>query len=116
MVASHDHWLVALSVLISILAAYAARDLFERIRGARERTWLAWLGGGAAASGICVWSMHFTAMQAFSVPVPIQYDWPPLLCSLFVGMIGSAAALFVMSRRRIGWPQVLVASIFMGAV
>jgi signal transduction histidine kinase len=35
LVASHDHDLVALSVLISILAAYSARDLSERIRDAR---------------------------------------------------------------------------------
>ena len=42
MVASHDHYLVALSVVISILGAYAARDLSERVRDARGRAWEPW--------------------------------------------------------------------------
>src|ERR1700694_2195655 len=102
LIASHDFYLVALSVLISILAAYAARDLSERIRDARGRAWLSWLVGGGTARGICIWSMHFTAMQAFSLPVPVQYDWPTVLLSLLVAILGSAAALFVVSRGIIG--------------
>src|ERR1700730_10707931 len=47
MVASYNPRLVALSVSISILAAYAARDLSERVRDARGRAWLAWLVGGS---------------------------------------------------------------------
>src|ERR1700730_591196 len=115
MVASHNHYLVALSVVISILAAYAARDLSERVRDASGWAWLAWLVGGATASGICIWSMHFTAMQAFSLPGPVWYDGPTVFVSLLVGVIGSAAALFVLSRGAIRWLQVLAASILMGA-
>src|ERR1700730_18057854 len=95
---SHDPYLVALSVLISILAAYGARDLSGRITDARAWGWLGWLGGGAMASGICIWSMHFTAMLALSLPVPVWYDWHTVFVSLLVGVIGSAAALFVLSR------------------
>jgi NO-binding membrane sensor protein with MHYT domain len=51
MVATHDHRLVALSVVVSILAADAAIALAERIRDARGRTWLAWLVGGATVDG-----------------------------------------------------------------
>ncbi len=32
---SHDHLLVVLSIVVSIVAAYAARALYERIRVAR---------------------------------------------------------------------------------
>jgi NO-binding membrane sensor protein with MHYT domain len=37
LVGFHDHRLVVLPVFISILAAYAARDLSDRIRDARGR-------------------------------------------------------------------------------
>ena len=39
----YDYRLVTLSVLISILGAYASRDLFERVRDARGLIWLIWL-------------------------------------------------------------------------
>jgi two-component system sensor histidine kinase/response regulator len=116
MVASHDHLLVVLSVAISVLAAYAARTLSERVRGNRGRVWLAWLIGGAIANGICTCSMHYTAMAAFRLPVPVVYYVPTVLLSLVVSILGSAAALFVLSRSNIGWFEVLAASIFMGGV
>jgi NO-binding membrane sensor protein with MHYT domain len=52
MVDSHDSHVVALSVLISILAACGAHQLSKRIGHARGRLSLAWLVGGAAADGI----------------------------------------------------------------
>ncbi|PYS95976.1 MAG: histidine kinase, partial [Acidobacteria bacterium] len=90
MAGSYDYRLVALSVLISVLGAYAARELYERVSDARGRAWLAWLVGGAAADGIGTWSMHYTGMMSFSLPVPVLYDWPTVLLSLLVSIIGSA--------------------------
>ncbi|HKI33675.1 MAG TPA: MHYT domain-containing protein [Gemmataceae bacterium] len=117
MVATHNLYLVALSVLISILAAYAARDLSERVRDARGRGWLAlWLAGGATADGIGIWSMNYTGRLALRLPVPLLFDWPTVLLSLLVGILGSAGALLVLSRGQIGWPRVLAASIFLGGV
>jgi len=72
MVGSYNDRLVALSVMVSILAAYAARDLSGRVRDARGWTWLGWLVGGATADGIGTWSMHYTGMLAFRLPVPVQ--------------------------------------------
>ncbi|MBV8317661.1 MAG: hypothetical protein JOZ53_22190, partial [Planctomycetaceae bacterium] len=113
---SYDPFLVALSVLISILGAYAALDLSERVRDARGRAWIAWLAGGATADGIATWATHYTGMLSFSLPVPVKYDWPTVLLSLLVSIIGSAAALFVVSRSKVGWPRTLAASIFIGGV
>ncbi|PYS94308.1 MAG: hypothetical protein DMF64_01590 [Acidobacteria bacterium] len=114
LIAHYDQRLVALSVLISIVAAYAARGLTERVSVARGRTWLAWLVIGATVDGIGTWSMHYTGMLAFSLPIPVVYDWPTVLLSLLVGIIGSGAALLVMSRSKVGWPHALVASICLG--
>ena len=92
----YDYRLVALSVLISILGAYAGLDLAERMVAARARAHLAWLLGGAAASGIGTWSMHYTAMLAFSLPVPVLYDWPTASVSYLPAFVGTTVALILL--------------------
>jgi len=71
MVGSYDYRLVTLSILISLLAAYGALELAERITTARGEAWFWWVIGGAAASGLGTWSMHYTGMLSFSLPVPV---------------------------------------------
>jgi NO-binding membrane sensor protein with MHYT domain len=44
--------LVVLSVLISVMASYAALDLAERVTSARGTARVMWLGGGATTMGI----------------------------------------------------------------
>jgi PAS domain S-box-containing protein len=116
MVAYHDHRLVALSVVISILAAYAARNLVGRINNARGLVWLVWLVGAAVVDGIGTWSMHYTGKLALRLPVPLLFDWREVLLSLLVGVIGSGAALLVLSRSKIGWLRALTAGIILGSV
>src|SRR6185295_3282661 len=114
--ASHDPRLVALSILVSIVAAYAARDLFERVLDARGRAWLAWLLGAATADGIGTWSMHYTAILALRLPVPILFDAPMVVLSLLVGVVGSAATLMVLRRRPAGWLRACVGGLVLGGV
>lgn len=111
---SYDDRLVALSILIAILASYAALDLAGRVTSAHGRVRLLWLSGGATARGIGIWAMHSMGMLAFQLPVPVQYDWPTVLLSLLAAIFASAVALFVVSRRKIGFFQATVGSIFMG--
>src|SRR5438132_1850898 len=115
MSSSYDYRLVALSVLIAIFAAYAALDLAGRTTAARGRVRLAWLIGGAAAMGSGIWSMHYIGMLAFSLPVPVSYDWPTVLVSLLAAIFASAVALFVASRRKMGWLRALIGSTIMGS-
>src|ERR1700719_4481272 len=114
--AFYNPGLVLLSVLISILGAYAAFDLIERLRDARGRARLAWLAGGATGDAIRIWSMHYTGMMAFDLPIPVLYDLPMVLLSLLVGITGSAAALAVLGRSKIGWERVILASILVGGI
>src|SRR5438128_7155779 len=114
MIGSYDYRLVALSVLIAIFAAYTALDLAGRTTAARGRARPAWLAGGATAMGIGIWSMHYIGMLAFSLPVPVLYDWPAVLLSLLAAVFASAVALFVVSRKTMGWPQALAGSAIMG--
>src|SRR5437868_13464433 len=115
MIGFYDYRLVALSVLIAICAAYAALELAGRIRAATGRIRLAWLAGGAAAMGLGIWSMHYIGMLAFSLPVPVSYDWPTVLLSLLAAVFASAVALFVVSRQRMCWPRAVAGSVIMGS-
>jgi NO-binding membrane sensor protein with MHYT domain len=64
LVGNYDYYLVVLSVLISLFAAYAALDLAGRVTAARGMARFAWLGVGAFAMGIGIWSMHYMGMEA----------------------------------------------------
>jgi NO-binding membrane sensor protein with MHYT domain len=67
LVGSYDHHLVALSVLIAMVASYAALDLAGRVTAARGRVQLLWLSGGATAMGLGMWSMHYIGMVAYTL-------------------------------------------------
>ncbi len=95
----YDPVLVALSIVIAILAAYTALDLASRVAPAHGRARAAWLGGGAAAMGLGIWSMHFIGMLAVRLSMPVDYDGPTVLASLLLAIAASGLALVVVGRR-----------------
>jgi len=111
---SYDYRLVAVSVLIAILASYAALDLAGRVTAARGRVRFIWLTCGAAAMGLGIWSMHYIGMLAYSLPVAILYDWPTVLASLMAAVLASGVALYVVSRNEIGSFGAAVGGLLMG--
>jgi two-component system, sensor histidine kinase and response regulator len=111
---SYDRDLVVLSVVISICASYAALDLAGRITATHGRTRRMWLAAGAFAMGLGIWSMHYIGMLAFSLPIPVQYDWPTVLLSLLAAVFASLAALFVASRQRMRLWDSIAGSVVMG--
>ena len=115
MIGSYDYRLVVLSAILAILASYTALDLAGRVTATRGWSRLAWLIGGATSLGIGIWSLHYVAMLAFHLPVPIQHDWPMVLLSLLAGILSSAVALFVVTRREMGYFSLLAGSVFVGA-
>jgi len=59
--------------------------------------------------------MHYIGMLAFSLPALVLYDWPTVLLSLLAAVFAAAVALFVVSRKKMGWPQALAGSAIMGS-
>jgi NO-binding membrane sensor protein with MHYT domain/nitrogen-specific signal transduction histidine kinase len=114
LVGSYDDVLVALSVVIAIMSAYAALDLARRITFASGWSRLLWLTGGAIAMGFGIWSMHYMGMLAFRLPVPVQYDWPTVVLSLIAAIVASAIALVVVSRAKMDLKRALLGSVLMG--
>jgi two-component system, sensor histidine kinase and response regulator len=99
---AYDYRLVALSVLIAMLASYAALDLGGRVTATAGGVRLLWLTGGSVIMGLGIWAMHYIGMLAWTLPVPVLYDWPRVLVSLLAAMLASGAALFVVSRHVMG--------------
>ncbi len=114
LIGSYDYRLVALSIVIAILGAYAALDLAGRITAAQGFARRAWLGGGAFAMGIGIWAMHYVGMEAFRLPVAVRYDWPTVIVSMIAAVAASAVALYVVSRKTMTIAAVLVGSLLMG--
>jgi len=112
---SYDYSEVTRSVFIAIAASYAALDLAGRVTAARGWARPTWLSGGAIVMGIGIWAMHFKGMLAYRLPVSVLYHWPTVLVSLFVAILASAVALYVASRRQMGFFEALTGSMIMGA-
>lgn len=113
--AVYDYRLVALSILIAICASYAALNLAGRVTAARDRARLAWLLGGAAAMGTGIWSMHYTGMLAYRLPVMVYYHIPTVILSLLAAIFASFIALFMVSRPEISGVNLIAGSLLMGA-
>ncbi|HZI57108.1 MAG TPA: MHYT domain-containing protein [Verrucomicrobiae bacterium] len=108
---TYDFRLVALSVVIAICASYAALDLVGRITAAQKNARVAWFIGGAIAMGTGIWSMHYTGMLAYHLPIPVYYHIPTVILSLAAAIGASFIALFVVSRPRISLFHVAAGSL-----
>lgn len=113
--ATYDYRLVALSVIIAIFASYAALELAGRVTAARNNARVAWLLGGACAMGTGIWSMHYTGMLAYRLPIPVYYHIPTVAFSLLAAIFASFIALFVVSRQQLTTFRVVIGSLLMGA-
>jgi two-component system, sensor histidine kinase and response regulator len=111
---SYDYRLVALSVLIAMLASYAALDVAGRLTATRGRVRSVWLMGGATAMGFGIWSMHYIGMLAYSLPLAVFYNWPTVLTSLLAAIFASGVALFVVSRNEMGRLRTGLGGLLMG--
>ena len=114
MTGSYSQSLVAISLLVAMLASYTALDMAGRLATAQGRVARWWLAGGAAAMGLGIWSMHFIAMLAFKLPIPVGYDLAITLYSLAVSIGASAYALWLVSRPSLPVQRLAAGAVLMG--
>ncbi|HHJ1299692.1 TPA: EAL domain-containing protein [Pseudomonas sp. H2] len=112
---SYSSSLVLISLCVAILASYTALDLTGRIATAKGRAMHLWMGGGALAMGIGVWSMHFIGMLAFSLPIDLGYDLGLTAFSLLIAVLSSGFALWLVSQPSLPWLQLGFGALIMGA-
>jgi len=107
---------VIVSILIAILASYAALNASARIEHQLETTSkLAWMLISAFTLGIGIWAMHFIGMLAFRLPCGIYYDPLTTLISMVPGILAGGVALGVVWHHGTRRLTPLVGSILLGA-
>jgi PAS domain S-box-containing protein len=116
MQAIFDPGLIALSVLIALIAVYAALHLASALTAAHGRVRWAWLGAGGLAMGVGLWSLHFVGMLAFGIPGrQIAYNVPLLVLAVAVAVLASSVALWAVSRPAATRLTAAAAGLFLGA-
>lgn len=111
---SYNPWLVTLSFVVAVCVSYTALNLASRVATARRRYVRMWLGGGALAMGVGIWSMHFIGMLAFTLPIPLSYDVPKTLASLAVAILVAGFALHIASQKQSSLDRLAGAAVLMG--
>ena len=114
MTGSFNPWLVALSYIAAVIASYVALTLAQRVTAASGRAEIYWVLGGAVAMGTGIWSMHFIGMLAFSLGMPMSYDFPITLLSHLIAVVVSGFALYSVSRKTLTVNRLAIAAILMG--
>lgn len=112
----YEPLLVALSYLISVLGSYTALQLAIAIPQARGRlAALGWVAGAAVAlGGGAIWSMHFIAMNAADMGMPVSYDATLTLSSLAMAIVASGIGLYVVGRGEGSATKLLVSGVVTG--
>lgn len=111
---TYDTGLVALSIAVAILGSFTGLVMTTGIeRAPRFEARLRVILGGVGIGG-GVWSMHFIAMLAVQLPVPLSYAVKPTLISALIAVIGTALALSIVSCRRFGHTTLLWSALFLG--
>src|SRR5215468_4820967 len=111
---THDPLLVGLSLTIAVIASYTALTIAGRLRTADRRGRWFWLAAAAVALGGGIWSMHFVAMLAFSLGMPIDYQIGATVTSLVAAILVAGTALYVVGRWNGSWKSILIAGVFAG--
>jgi len=115
MTGTYDAWLVTLSYVVAVLAAYVALTLASRVFASQGRVAMYWLMGGAISMGTGIWSMHFIGMLAFRLPVPMSYDVQITLLSMLIAILVFGFALFTINRKKLTGKRLLTSGVLMGA-
>src|SRR3954451_3756148 len=111
---TYDPYLVALSILVACFASYTALDLSGRVPPAQGRTHRIWLAAAALIMGGGIWSMHFVAMLAFVLPMPMSYDVGLTVLSLVLAILAASGSFYVISRPGVSRPGLVLSGVFMG--
>lgn len=113
---THDIFYVVVSITIAIVASYAAfqhTQHFRDLNGTARR--YALLGVAALTMGGGVWAMHFLAMLAFKLPVPMSFNIGLTLFSVIPVVAASAVTIHIISRPKVQFSSMLIAAVIMGS-
>ncbi len=110
----HDPMLVVLSYVVAFFASYTALDMGERLPKAGPRARRLWLTGSAIVLGGGIWSMHFIAMLAFRISLPVSYDATTTVASLLIAILFTAIGFYIVASGNLTATRLATAGIVVG--
>src|SRR5215831_13412007 len=110
---TYDLYLVTLSILVAAFVSYTALDVGRHVEATRGLARRVWLVAAAITMGGGIWSMHFIAMLAFTMPIPMSYDIGLTALSLMVAIFVTGAGFYVISRKSASPARLVFSGIFM---
>ena len=114
MIVSYDSTLVLLSISVAIIGSYTGLILMAPHGAFASASYKLKIVAAAAAIGSSIWSMHFIAMLALGLPVPVEYDGLVTTISAFVAITLTGLGLYAASSGHITRYAVLVGGLLMG--
>jgi NO-binding membrane sensor protein with MHYT domain len=112
---THEPWLVALSLVVAIQGAYVGLSLAGQVGGASGLRRRLLLAAAALSLAVAIWSMHFVAMLAARLPLPVDYLALPTLLSFLVCVIVVGAGVFAASAGPLGTLRFSGAAVALGS-
>jgi len=117
----HDHQnynllLVVLSYAVSVLGSFTALQLAVTIptaQNGRQRM-VAVLAAGAAMGIGAIWAMHFIAMLACDMGLPVTYDLPRTTLSALIAFGSCAIGLGIVGTGAFNSGKLVLGGVFMG--
>ncbi|HEY5970820.1 MAG TPA: MHYT domain-containing protein [Pseudoxanthomonas sp.] len=108
--------MVALSFLVSVLGSFTALQLAISIPAARTtaQRWQALTASGAAMGGGAIWAMHFIAMLACRMDIPVSYDLGLTALSAVFAIGACTIGLAIAGTGAFSWGKLILAGSFMG--
>ena len=114
MIVSYDALLVLLSILVAIIGSFTGLLIMARRGVFASASYKFKIVAGAATIGSSIWSMHFIAMLALGLPIPVEYDSLVTTISVFVAIVLTGLGLYAASSGHISRYSVLVGGVLMG--
>jgi len=111
---THEPWLVALSLIVAIQGAYVGLTLARQVGEAIGLDRRLLLAAAAVSLAVAIWAMHFVAMLAARLPLPVDYLVLPTLLSFLVCVFVVGAAVFAVSNGPLTPGRLAAAAIFSG--
>lgn len=112
----HDLILMILSFAVSVLSSLTALQLAMAIPSAKTSNdrWFASALAGFAMGGGAIWSMHFLAMLACKMSIPVSYDAGLTALSIIVAVISCSIGLAVAGAGPLSAKRLISAAGLMG--
>ena len=115
MIVSYDALLVVLSILVAIIGSFTGLLIMARRGAFASASYKFKIVAGAVTIGSSIWSMHFIAMLALGLPIPVEYDSLVTTISVFIAIVLTGLGLYAASSGHITRYAVLAGGVLMGS-